>query len=99
MSKLASTTRVTSQYNRQSLHEILSLIDAQVNGLSEGRVTNTYNAATAVPTTGSYQIGDFVRNSSPSELGAGGSKYVLFGWVCSDDDPLTFLQCRFLTGN
>lgn len=71
----------------------------QVNALSEGRLSGTYNAQSAVPTTGAYAVGDFVRNSAPSELGSAASKYVVAGWLCLDDSPLTFVQCRFLTGN
>ena len=71
----------------------------QVNGLSEGRLSATYNAQPAAPTTGAYAVGDIVRNSAPTELGTVGSKYVIFGWMCNSASPLTFLQLRFLTGN
>lgn len=72
----------------------------QVNMLSEGRITARYNASTAAPTTGLHQAGDFVPNSSPSELGSGGSKYVIDGWMCIvSGEPGTWVQKRFLTGN
>lgn len=71
----------------------------QVNLLAEGRISAAYNAQSAAPTTGQYAVGDFVRNSAPAELGTTPNKYVIFGWICVDDDPLTFVQCRFLTGN
>lgn len=72
----------------------------QVNTLSEGRLAATYNASAAAPTTGTYALGDFIRNNAPAELGAIGSKYLIFGWVCSvAGTPGTWLQCRFLTGN
>lgn len=72
----------------------------QINGLSEGRIAANYNAATAAPTTGMYQQGDFVRNSAPTELGSASSKYVIFGWLAvAGGEPGTFVQCRFLTGN
>lgn len=71
----------------------------QVNGLSEGRLAAAYNAQSSVPTTGTYAVGDFVRNSAPAELGTALSRYVIFGWLCTDDNPLTFVQMRFLTGN
>jgi hypothetical protein len=100
VSKLNITNNdVPHQYNRQSLFNAFNRIQTQVNGLCEGRIVATYNAASAVPTTGTYNVGDFVPNSNITELGAPGSKYVLRGWICSDSDPLTFLQCRFLTGN
>lgn len=71
----------------------------QVNLLAEGRVSAVYNAQTSVPTTGDYAVGDFVRNSAPTEQGSPGSAYVVYGWMCVDDSPLTFVDCRFLTGN
>ena len=72
----------------------------QVNLLSEGRMSAAYNAQTAAPTAGTYALGDFVRNSNPSELGAGGSKYVIHGWQCVlGGTPGTWVQCRFLTGS
>lgn len=75
-------------------------IAQQVNQLSEGQVVAAYSAATAAPTTGTYQLGDFVRNSAPSEIGAASSKYVITGWICTvAGTPGTFLQCRALTGN
>lgn len=100
MSKLSSTLRVSHDYNRQNIFDILQRIDEQVNALSEGRMASHYNAATAVPTTGTYAKGDFIRNSNPSELGAGGSKYVILGFICTvSGTPGTWLQCRVLTGN
>lgn len=72
----------------------------QVNLLSEGKLSGSYAALTAAPTTGTHAKGDFVRNSDPSELGSVSSKYVIFGWVCvTGGSPGTFVQCRFLTGN
>lgn len=71
----------------------------QVNLMAEGRLAAAYNAVSTVPTAGEFAVGDFVRNSAPSELGTAGSKFVIEGWMCVDDDPLTFVQKRFLTGN
>jgi hypothetical protein len=72
----------------------------QVNALSEGRMQATYNASTAAPTTGTYAIGDYIKNSAPAEAGTASSKYVILGWVCSvSGTPGTWLQCRALTGN
>jgi hypothetical protein len=70
-----------------------------INLMTDGRIAGTNNATTAAPTSGSYAPGDFVKNSAPAEAGSAGSKYVTLGWVCTDDDPLTFLPCRALTGN
>lgn len=75
-------------------------IAQQVNAVSEGRIAGFYTAATAAPTTGTWAKGDFVLNSSPSELGTAGSKYLVHGWRCTvAGTPGTWLQCRFLTGN
>lgn len=72
----------------------------QVNGLSEGAATAAHNALTAAPTTGSYAVGDFIRNSAPAELGTAGSKYVIAGWMClASGTPGTLVECRYLTGN
>jgi hypothetical protein len=74
-------------------------IAQQVNALSEGRLMAFYTALTAVPTTGTWNRGDFVINSQPSELGTAGSKYVIHGWQCvTAGTPGTWVQCRFLTG-
>lgn len=71
-----------------------------INLMTDGRLTGTNNAYTAAPTTGTHARGDFVRNSEPAEAGAGGSKYVVLGWVCTvGGEPGTWLQCRVLTGN
>lgn len=72
----------------------------QVNALSEGRMVASYNALPAVPTTGQFNQGDFIRNSAPTELGSAASMYVIFGWLCTvGGTPGTFVQMRFLTGN
>lgn len=53
----------------------------QVNDLTEGRISAVTNAATSVPTTGTWKQGDFVRNSEPVEAGTATSKYVVTGWI------------------
>ncbi len=85
---------------QSSLTDILRETAQQVNAASSGQLAGAFNAATAVPTTGTFLQGDFIRNSAPSEAGSAASKYVIFGWVCSvSGTPGTWLQCRFLTGN
>ena len=75
-------------------------IAQQVNGLSEGKISAKYQAATAAPTTGTYMQGDYVTNSAPSELGAATAKYVIMGWVCvTAGTPGTWVESRTLTGN
>lgn len=54
----------------------------------------------AAPTTGTWAQGDKVKNSSPSEAGTAGSKYVVIGWVCAvSGTPGTWVEMRCLTGN
>ncbi len=80
------------------IKKVLLAIATQLNLLSESKLAAKYNAQSAVPTTGTYAVGDFVPNSAPAELGSAGSKYVIEGWVCVTA-PTTFVQKRFLTGN
>lgn len=76
----------------------------QVNDLTEGRINAVTNAASSVPTTGSWAQGDFVRNSAPSEAGTAGSKYVITGWLrltSGSNNVLNtdWVATRSLTGN
>lgn len=72
----------------------------QINLISEGRIAGSYTALTSVPTSGTNMQGDSVKNSTPTELGTAGSKYVIEGWVCvASGTPGTWVQKRFLTGN
>jgi hypothetical protein len=72
----------------------------QVNLLSEGYVQAATNAGTAAPTAGTFNQGDFVRNSAPAEIGAPGGKYIVTGWTCvAAGTPGTWLEARALTGN
>lgn len=55
---------------------------------------------TTAPTTGSWSQSDMYRNTTPSEAGSAGSKYVVIGWVCTaSGTPGTWLPMRTLTGN
>jgi len=84
----------------QEVAQWMREVMTQVNAISEGQLSGTYNAATAAPTTGTWAKGDFIRNSDPSELGSGGSKYIIIGWTCTvSGAPGTWLQNRTLTGN
>jgi hypothetical protein len=95
--KLNTSPRVALQ--DPNLQRELRAHANQVNAISEGRMSSAYNAQTSAPTTGDFAVGDFVRNSAPAELGSPGSAYIIFGWMCVDDSPLTFVDMRFLTGN
>jgi polygalacturonase len=68
-------------------------------GASHGQ-TNSVIWGTAAPTAGSWYQGDREYNSAPAEAGTAGSKYVIFGWICTvGGTPGTWLQMRSLTGN
>lgn len=85
---------------KQRLYETHREIATQVNLISEGYLRGASNAAAAMPTSGTYAQGDFVRNSAPLETGTAGSKFVVIGWLNTvAGSPGTFVQCRYLTGN
>jgi hypothetical protein len=72
----------------------------QVNGVTEGSIASFHAARVSAPAVGKYAVGDFVRNSTPSELGTAGSKYIVHGWTCTvAGEPGTWVESRFLTGN
>jgi hypothetical protein len=82
------------------LKQLLASIARQVNGSTEGRIAPIHAANTAAPTTGDWMQGDVVRNSTPTELGSAGSRYVITGWVCvASGTPGTWVATRALTGN
>jgi hypothetical protein len=100
--RLAVSQRVQPQYNLQTMAAVLRDIETQLNQLSEGRVTAVTNARAAVPSgaTQPYQVGDFVKNSTPSEVTAGGLSYVNLGWVNTVAGlPGTWEECRALTAD
>lgn len=54
---------------------------------------------TAPPGSGTWTVGMRVTNSAPSVLGAGGSQYIVDGWVCTvAGTPGTWVARRTLTG-
>lgn len=105
MSKIQSDpfySRYTGAELVRQLTEMHRQITTQLNQLTEGQITVVHNAATAAPTgtAVSYQVGDFVRNSAPAELGAPGAKYCVFGFLCvAAGSPGTWVDVRTLTGN
>lgn len=82
------------------LLRLIGRITAQINGITEGNASAHHTAATAAPTTGTWNRGDVVKNSAPAEAGTAGSKYVITGYICvAAGTPGTWLQQRVLTGN
>jgi hypothetical protein len=89
-------------YDRSLMTEMVRQVEDAVNRLSEGRIYQNYNAASAAPsgTTVAYQIGDKVWNTIPTELGGAGSMYIITGWICiAAGSPGTWREMRILTGN
>jgi hypothetical protein len=92
---------VTEKFDRGLMTEMVRQIEDAINRLSEGRIYQNYNAASAAPTgsTVSYQLGDFIKNLSPTPAGGAGSEYIILGWVCTAaGTPGTFEEVRTLTG-
>jgi hypothetical protein len=100
MNRLNTDARLPQNGDTASLLRRLAELQrenaALVNALAEGRLAGSVNAAPNVPTTGSYAVGDFVKNSAPTEQGSAGSKWILLGWTYL---PSGFVPCRVLTGN
>lgn len=54
-------------------------------------------AQTAVPTSGNYQRGDIVWNSTPTNVTTDVADYVILGWICTvSGTPGTFREIRVL---
>jgi hypothetical protein len=80
--------------------ELIRVLRLYFNQLDQYLNELTPEYATAPPVAGTYIQGNFVYNEEPEELGAGGSKYVILGWVCvAGGTPGTWLEARVLTGN
>lgn len=92
-----------SEYDKRistEFYRLFRLIAIKVNGLASGSVAAFDGGGTAAPTTGTWAQGDRWRNSSPTELGTAGSKYVVVEWLCvASGTPGTWVQVRTLTGN
>jgi hypothetical protein len=102
MPKLNLEQFVPQEYDRGLMIEMVRQIEDSVNRLSSGAIYQNYNATTAAPTgtTVAHSVGDFVKNSIPTELGGAGSMYIVAGWFCiASGTPGTFREARVLTGN
>ena len=81
------------------LMRLVGKIAQQVNAVTEGQAAAFHAAATAAPTTGTWAVGDVVKNSAPAVAGAPGSQYVIIHWICTvAGTPGTWVECRTLTG-
>lgn len=100
--RLATSQRIVAPFNPAAVASALRDIEAQLNGLTEGKVQAVTNATTAAPTgtTQPYQKGDIVRNTATAEVTAGGLSYVILGWVCTvAGTPGTWEEIRTLTAD
>jgi hypothetical protein len=93
----------TDQLLRVALLDFFRLLVNKLDGLSTGRIAAVDNAATAMPTTGTFARGDFVRNATPSILGVAASRYVITGWTRITDGSAhvagtDWAETRTLTG-
>lgn len=95
-------TYMTDLY--RSLMDYLRDVEAQVNMISEGRISGYYQAQTAQPTGIVLSAGDFIPHSDPVQAGGGTTadpNHVVLGWVCITDgtaSAATTLEARALTG-
>lgn len=100
MSKVDISWKVPRTYNPEAIESLFKSIADQLALVSECRQASYYQSRTSAPTTGTYQKGDWVKNSAPAELGSGGSMYIIFGWVnVASGEPGTWRELRVLTGN
>lgn len=86
----------------RTLTDYLRLNSQQVNDLATGRLEANFNADSAIPSSGLFGIGDFVKKKPIVEQGSAGSKYIVYGWVCTSEGSASassFTTVRFLTGN
>lgn len=86
----------------RSIVDSLIGIASQINLLSEDKISGSYGARTAQPSTVIQAIGDFTKNIVPAEAGTAGAKYVVLGWITTVNgtaSAATSLEVRALTGN
>jgi hypothetical protein len=70
---------------------------SQVNQLSEGRMSAKYSALDAPPSTGAYEVGDYVPNKTTAIVGTAPNRYIVNGWRCVvAGEPATFVECKEL---
>ena len=101
MPKVALEQFIQERYDPALMREIVRILEDVINRTYEGRIYQRFTS-TAAPTstTMSWQVGDEVLNSNPTELGGAGSQYLIVGWKCiGAGAPGTWREQRFLTGN
>jgi hypothetical protein len=99
--KVSLEQYIQEKYDPALMREIVRIIEDVVNRAYEGRIYQRFTS-TAAPTSAqmSWQVGDEVWNSNPTELGSAGSMYIIRGWKCiGAGAPGTWREMRVLTGN
>lgn len=101
MPRIALEQFLPQQYDYGLFVEMIRNIEDSINRAFEGRIVQRYSAASAPSgTTVSYQVGDIVYNTTPTETGTAGSQYLLVGWMCvAAGAPGVWRELRCLTGN
>jgi hypothetical protein len=88
---------------RAALSRFIRDAATKINQMAAGSFAGKDNAATAMPTTGTWAIGDFVTKSNPVVAGGGGSQYVITGWLRITNGTgnvlnTDWVEARVLTG-
>lgn len=96
--------RLPPRYDAATLFQLFRELSFQLNGISEGTIQAFHNASAAMPTSGTYANGDFVKKKPIAEAGGAGAKYVILGWIRLTDGSAhvlntDWLEARALTGN
>lgn len=95
-----------SEYDRklnQELTKYFREIGYKVNSMARGDTSAFDNQSTAVPSSGTWAQGDYVKKSNPVIAGGAGSRYVIKGWIRITDGSSNVLNTdwaedRALTG-
>lgn len=91
-----------TQYDAALLRRLTEVLLTHHNALNSAYelLSRIASSSSAVPTSGTWAVGDFVWNTAPTELGLSGSKYIVIGWLCTTaGTPGTWSENRVLTGN
>jgi hypothetical protein len=88
----------------QALNKVLREIAIKTNQIAAGNTAGFDAQSTAVPSTGTWAIGDYVKKSNPVEAGSAPNKYVIKGWIRVTNGSgntlnTDWLEDRALTGN
>jgi hypothetical protein len=99
--KVALEQYLQEKYDPALMRELVRVIEDAVNRFYEGRIYQRFTSTAAPTSTNlSWQVGDEVWNSNPTESGGAGSMYIIRGWKCiAAGSPGTWREMRFLTGN